>query len=339
MIILRIACRTGMNMKADDSVARAVRLARIPHFLQGNPQGLTTRELAGLCNVCRRTIQRDLMTLQLDLKLPITQKGDRYSLLGDYLLPPVSFSLYEAVAMFLASRLVVRGMDESNPHMDQAFRKIAAVLPHPLEVKVEEGVVSIVRKRGKPGFIRIYEKIAEAWTAQRQLIIHYQSLQSSEIKQWMLEPYYMEMTGVGYSCYVIGHARRDGKEGIFTFKLDRIRKARVTGRNFQVPAEVDIGKLLSTSWGVIWGDEIQVVLKFSPKVIRRVKESSWHPSQVISNLPDGGCLLKLKIGSLMEITPWIRGWGPDVEVITPLELRKDFKAWAEQLNNMYSGGN
>lgn len=75
----------------------------------------------------------------------------------------------------------------------------------------------------------------------------------------------MEMTGVGYSSYVIGHAKREGKEGIITFKL--------------------------------------------------------------------------KIGSLMEITPWIRGWGPDVEVISPLEFRKDFRSWADQLHNMYCGVN
>ena len=57
---------------------------------------------------------------------------------------------------------------------------------------------------------------------------------------------------------------------------------------------------LFKSWGVIWGNDIEVILKFSPTVTRRVKESIWHPSQVISNLKNGGCQLKLKVGSIME---------------------------------------
>ncbi|MBT9143313.1 MAG: hypothetical protein DDT29_01713 [Dehalococcoidia bacterium] len=36
--------------------------------------------------------------------------------------------------------------------------------------------------------------------------------------------------------------------------------------------------------------------------------------QEIQDLPDGGCLLTVKNRSTLEITPWIRGWGPDVEV-------------------------
>jgi len=42
-----------------------------------------------------RTIQRDILALQDELKLPLTQEGDRYSILDGYVLPPVSLSLYD----------------------------------------------------------------------------------------------------------------------------------------------------------------------------------------------------------------------------------------------------
>lgn len=61
----------------------------------------------------------------------------------------------------------------------------------------------------------------------------------------------MEMTGVGYSTYVIGHGMRKGKDGIITFKLDRIKDAEVLDRNFATPPEFDIAHLLAGSWGVI----------------------------------------------------------------------------------------
>jgi predicted DNA-binding transcriptional regulator YafY len=49
-------------------------------------------------------------------------------------------------------------------------------------------------------------------------------------------------------------------------------------------------------------------------------------------------MAKIKPGvySTLEMTPWIRGWGPDVEVIEPIELRQQFKVWAERLGKMYN---
>jgi len=322
-------------MKTDESLSRAVRLARIPHLLHIHPQGLTTKELAGICGVSCRTIQRDIISLQSGLRLPVYEKDSRYQLLGDYILPPVSFSLFESVALFLASRLAVRQTDENNLHLRNALSKLAGILPYPLEEKVRSAVNDIGNKRGNAEFIQTFERLAFAWMAQRKVIMEYSSLNSSETRLWELEPYFMETTGVGYSCYVIGHAVRPGKDGIITFKLDRIKKVRLMDENFEIPAGVDIEKLLSGSWGVIWGNDIEVVLKFSPGVTRRVKESVWHSSQRITNLPDGGCRLKLKVGSTMEITPWIRGWGADVEVLEPAELREKFKGWAEKLKEMY----
>jgi predicted DNA-binding transcriptional regulator YafY len=51
-----------------------------------------------------RTIQRDLLDLQTELGVPVTQEGDRYGILAGYILPPVSFSLEDAMVLFLASR-------------------------------------------------------------------------------------------------------------------------------------------------------------------------------------------------------------------------------------------
>lgn len=322
-------------MEDDRNIARAVRLARIPHYLHCHPGGMTVRELADLCGVSVRTIQRDLNALQNDLKVPITQDKDSYGIMGDYVLPPVAFSLYEAVALYLAARLACRHIDEYNPHVANALYKMSTILPPYLSEKVKNSADAIRQKRKNPHLIHVFEQLALAWTTHRQVSMQYQSLQSNEIKDWLLEPYLIEMTGVGDSSYVIGHAVREGKEGLITFKLDRIKKIELTGNSFELPPGLDIEKQLASSWGIIWGEGIEVELKFSPAVTRRVKETVWHPSQVITDLPEGGCLLQLRIGSLLEITPWIRGWGPDVEVLKPQELRGWFKEWAGQLYTMY----
>lgn len=322
-------------MEHGKSIPRAVRLAKLQHLLYKNPGGLTSRELAGLCGVCIRTIQRDLLDLQTGLDVPLTQDGYRYGVLGDYILPPVFLSLYEAMAVFLASRLALRQTDENNPHMQQALIKVSSVLPSPVAERLKSGIEAIAGKKANPEFLNIFESVARAWITQRQMRIHYLSLGSEQVKEWLLEPYFVEMTGVGYSIYVVGHAVREGKEGIITFKLDRIESAEVLESGFEVPADINIEEKLSSSWGIIWGEDTEIKLRFSPQVTRRVKECTWHPSQVIADLPDGGCTMTLKVGSLLEITPWIRSWGPDVEVLEPEELRERFCEWAEQLHAMY----
>ena len=322
-------------MEDKDSLTRAVRLSQIQHFLHSNPSGLTSKELADLCGVCMRTIQRDIQSLDTDLKIPLTQNGDRYGITEGYILPPVSFSLYEAMVIFLACRLALRQTDENNPHIEKALTKISSVLPSPLAIRLKESASSVSDKKEDLEFIRNFEKVAIAWTTQRQVRMKYQSLESDRLKEWLLEPYFVDMTGVGFSVYVIGHAIREGKEGIITFKLERMKDLAVLDKRFEIPHEISIGKLLASSWGIFTGEAINIVLKFSPHVTRRVKESVWHISQLIEDTPDGGCLLSLGVNSTLEITPWIRSWGPDVEVMEPSELREQFKNWAKQLYAIY----
>lgn len=322
-------------MKDKDSLARAIRLSQIQHFLHSNPSGLTSKELADLCGVCMRTIQRDIQSLDTDLKIPLTQNRDRYGIVEGYILPPLSFSLYEAMVIFLACRLALRQTDDNNPHIEKAITKISSVLPSPLAIRLKESASSVGNKREDPAFIRNFEKIAIAWTTQRQVRMKYQSLESDSVKEWLLEPYFVDMTGVGFSVYVIGCAVREGKEGIITFKLERMKELEVLDKRFEIPPDINIEKLLASSWGIFTGDAISIVLRFSPHVTRRVKESVWHISQSIEDTPDGGCLLSLQVSSTLEITPWIRGWGPDVEVLEPLNLRDEFRRWADQLNKIY----
>ncbi|MEK7777326.1 MAG: HTH domain-containing protein, partial [Chloroflexota bacterium] len=74
-------------MKPGEGLGRSIRLARMQHFLHKNARGLTSQELAKLCEVCVRTVQRDLLALQSDLEVPVTQDGDRYGILNSYILP------------------------------------------------------------------------------------------------------------------------------------------------------------------------------------------------------------------------------------------------------------
>jgi len=323
-------------MRSSSSLLKAIRLARIQHLLHKNPEGLTSRQIAELTGVCIRTIQRDLLDLQIDIGVPIIQNGDRYSILSGYDLPPIFLNLYEAMALFLASRLALRQTDENNPYMQNALYKVSDALPSPVAEQLKKGIERISTKDINQRFLQVFEAVAVSWITQRQLRIEYKSLNSTMLKEWIVNPYFVEMTGIGYSMYVIGYGVRQGKEGIITFKFDRIQSAEVLETEFTIPADFNIDDLLSSSWGVMWGEDTEIKLHFSAYVTRRVKESNWHPSQIIEDLPDGSCVMTLKVGSVLEITPWIRSWGPDVEVLAPASLRTEFKQWSTRLVQIYS---
>ena len=132
----------------DGDTSRLVRLTQIQHCLHKNPIGVTAKDLANLCDTTVRTIQRDLLVLQSDLHIPIIKKGhDRYGLLTDYVLPPVAYSLYEALVLFLAARLIIRQTDEDNPHIRSAIAKLISMMPNLWQSNLDKVSILSVKNR------------------------------------------------------------------------------------------------------------------------------------------------------------------------------------------------
>jgi proteasome accessory factor B len=320
-----------------ERLSRSVRLIRLQQLLHHYPGGLTSYDLARLLGYHIRTIQRDLLMLQSELHLPVTKEGRRYRIAGRYLLPPLSFSLNEAVALLLAARLLYRQTDEHNPHAYSALEKLAQALPHPVARQLQLTLEDLSARASHPEFVGVLEAVTFAWATQRRLRITYLALGKEVPRIWELEPYLLEVTGIGFSSYVVGKAYGPSFQGILTFKMERIQKAEVLEERFEIDPAFEPRAFFAGSWGIIGGEEVEVKLRFSPSVTRRVKESIWHPSQKVEELPEGGCILSLKVASLLEITPWIRSWGPDVEVLAPEALRLQFKEWARRMTELYGG--
>jgi predicted DNA-binding transcriptional regulator YafY len=68
-----------------------------------------------------------------------------------------------------------------------------------------------------------------------------------------------------------------------------------------------------------------------------VRERTWHPSQAIDELADGGLLFTVRVSEPREMRPWIRSWGADVEVLEPISLRDQMAEEARRLAELYGG--
>lgn len=322
-------------MSGRKTIGRAGRLTKITHLLYRNPHGLTTSELGSLCQVTPRTIQRDLKALEAS-GIPVWEDevGPRYGIIKGYFLPPIRLGLNEAMALFIAARLLSRYSDEHNPHITSALAKLAGILPEAIAGHVLKTVQSLAYRQEDPAFTRVMETLSLGWATGRKVKIWHQAAGSENVHQYVFCPYFIEPSSVGYATYAIGHSSYF--DGLRTFKVERIRKAQLLKETFEVPEHFDATQLLQGSWGIMYGEqEVEVKLRFSPEVTRRVKESVWHQSQQIEDLPDGGCTFTVRVNHTLEMVPWIRGFGAQVEVLAPPELREQMAEQARGLAAVY----
>ena len=70
----------------------------------------------------------------------------------------------------------------------------------------------------------------------------------------------------------------------------------------------------------------EVSLRFSSAVAGRVQETRWHPSQVVEVEPGGSLAWRATVAGVVEIRSWILGWGADVEVLEPADLRAEIRS-------------
>lgn len=310
-------------MGATDS--RLERMADMDRRLAASNRGYTTTELAALYGVDPATIYRDLMLLQ-SMGTALRRVGRRYVPDGDRQLYRAKFTLDELLALYLAARLLTRHSDEANLHVTHALEKLADALRTraPLMARhIDAAAVSVSRRTARPDYIQRMETLGRAWAEGRKVRLVYRSYSKGETTERVFAPYFIEPAGVGYATHVIGFDDLRGK--IRTLKVERIVAASLTDERFTIPASFDPSSDLSTAWGIIWaeGEQVEVQLRFTPHAAQRVRESVWHSSQRLEDLPDGWLLFTVQIGSAMELKPWIRQWGADVEVLAPRELREE----------------
>lgn len=310
-------------MEHDVILNKSQRLTRLSYLLYRHPNGLTTRELARLCAVDQRTIQRDLIDLG-ELDIPIWESEDqprRYGIAKGYYIPPIHLTLSEAASLYLAGRLLARYSGRYDAHTVSALAKLAAVLPDPMAAYMHASIQRLASRSQESPYEGIIDTLVTAWATRRVVHLRYQGANKERATETDLWPYFVEASGEGGAVYVIGFAPY--ADSLRTYKVDRILEARLTEKSFEPPDDLDVPKLLDSCWGIMYGDEAECVcLRFAASATRRVQETAWHPSQTLKVLPDGSCELRLTIAHPEEMVYWIRGWGPQVEVLAPAWLRK-----------------
>ncbi|MBT3646652.1 MAG: WYL domain-containing protein [Flavobacteriales bacterium] len=187
----------------------------------------------------------------------------------------------------------------------------------------EQEVIQFERTGAYQG-AEFLEAVYAAARAQTQLEFEYQKFESEETQSLVLEPYLIkEYRG---RWYVIGYDVDKGS--IRTYSLDRFVSAKTTEMPFKSKPEFDRMKFFKHAIGITVTDNepVEVVLKFSSRLTPYIRTQPLHESQVILRKESDGLVVQLNVLNTIELITQILGFGDQVEVLEPIDLRTSVKA-------------
>jgi proteasome accessory factor B len=161
-----------------------------------------------------------------------------------------------------------------------------------------------------------------------RVVARYDSVfDGGEIKV-VLEPLRLIFMSRGW--YLFAHSL--AHKQVRTFKLDRMVEVTVTEDHFKPDPEFSEKKYFGAAWRMIPDGKLySVKLRFSEDVATSVEDVRWHDSQSTTRLEDGRLLFEARVDGLREISSWILGYGDQVEVLAPPELRERVRQKAQRI--------
>ena len=165
----------------------------------------------------------------------------------------------------------------------------------------------------------VIDEILTALLYQNPAEAFYTKINSPAMRKYILYPYTLVTYRQG--LYIFAFDQKDHK--IKTFAIDRFHSfKRIRNQYFELPKDYHPEKIVKDAFGIMGGYLEDVSLRFSRYAAPYIQERTWHNSQTMIPVENGELILKMKVAIAPELTSWILGFGPDVEVLEPHSLRQ-----------------
>ena len=237
---------------------------------------------------------------------------------------PVNLTITDALSiLILARRMKPNGAVPLLIHATKAAMKLENSMPASIKTYVGSVIDRFSFALGPiadhSGLDATFDELTEAVCKRQICRMAYKSFYEGKPINVTIHP--LKLVFMGRAWYMIAYSTAD--KDLRTFKLARIIKFTVTKKQFLYPDDVDLNEYFGKAWAMIpEGKMYNVHLHFEPKVAGNVAEVHWHASQRVEFNSDNSAEVYFKVDGLGEITWWILGYGDQVEVISPVALRK-----------------
>jgi len=298
----------------------ATRLITLIFLLQNVPNQKAS-QLAEKLGVSLRTVHRYFGMLD-EIGVPVYSERGPYggfSLVRGYKMPPLVFTLEEAVAVVLGTGIVEEMWgDLYRESARGALAKLENLLPDEQVREVAWARQSLVATGMNRGDLKalspMLEKLRRAVREHRSVNMKYQTNRLPQPTQRELDPYALVHRWGWW--YVIGFCHTH--QEVRTFRVDRISEIDPSDATFVQSPDFDLQ--------VYFKNEMQTQLQITAR-LRFERESAnivagnhsyWDK---IETQPDGSVEVTFSSPTLEWATSTALAYGPAVEVLEPAELR------------------
>lgn len=297
--------------------------------------------MAKECGVTRRTIFRDLGVLR-QAGIPLTFDATRqlHLIRGTPLVQSKNFSKEEAFALVVLYQSIaaIQGQPLHEPSLSAMLRVLSGLGANLREfTRTAAAAVKIMPSPFAVNQIptETFLQIEECITARRCIRIEYQGPTDPGVFSTKLSPYSLMLCR--NSWYVVG--RSSLHRAVRTFHVGRLKSIVPLTDNFVFPRNFDISRHLRNAWNMIPepGRDRHVHLRFSKLVAKNVADVQWHRNQCMEFRGDGQLDFHVLVSGLNEISWWILGYGDQVQVIEPAELRNIVVKRIMSVAQLYQG--
>ncbi|MEK6646706.1 MAG: WYL domain-containing protein [Candidatus Firestonebacteria bacterium] len=254
---------------------------------------------------------------------------DSISVVRNFFEKPGKLTLIEALMLYLGSEIIAcqKGTKYA-AIIESARRKIRRTLSKNIKEQLDKhkdqigiDIVTIAIDR--------LQIIQQAIAERKKIEIEYYTKGRQNLNKRVISPY------LAIICldhwYIVGYCELAKEER--TFRLDRIKSAKLTQDFFKLPEHFDKNKYGKYAPYLPTGEETEVKIKFSPKIARWITERAEKKN--IKKLKDGSVILTIKSASQNWLIQEVLGYREDAEIISPPDFRKALKETCIQALKSY----
>jgi predicted DNA-binding transcriptional regulator YafY len=301
------------------------RLFRLVLMLQSE-RFPNARELAVECEVSRRTIYRDVEVL-VEAGVPVHYRREQqgYQLAKGFFLPPTSLDETEALALLVLTRQW-KGADGLGllRHAGEGALKLVQALPTEARDRVLAAAEPFRSEAAPAGDAmpgerqEVHNAILASIAQSRQLRVWYTDVGTRAQECTKFSPYRLLLHDRHW--FLVGRSTLHRR--IEVIGVPWVRKLILTDDQYEIPPRFNLERFLAQAWGVDRNPvRYRIWLRFSAQVAPELIDTVWHRSQKMSILADGRVDLYFVVDGVDEILRWVLGFGDQVEVLAPSELK------------------
>ncbi|WP_342415497.1 YafY family protein [Paenibacillus sp. FSL R10-2782] len=296
---------------------------------------MRAEDLAKTFETSVRTIYRDIQALS-EAGVPVSgSPGVGYSLIEGYFLPPVSFTLEEAVALIIGADFIEQRFDHHYGKNARASRgKIEALLPKTLKeetARVRSGIRLIhpeeprIVEREKSNIETIRLAILEGKKIRFEYHKNLADGKGNRATFRTVAPYGLVLVN-GMWMLV---ANCDLRQDVRHFRIMRIINPVITNYGYQIPTDFNLHEYQPIGIG-----HDVVCLRFNADIADKVENSNNYYIEN-SRLHADGYDVNYRVNRPEEILNWVLGWGSQVIVLEPESLKIRVKEEIERMRKRY----